>query len=78
MAEMNGKLIICDRCGETAFLKCAGEGELDGGYTRWNKFEPEPDGWDYHSEIGRLCPGCNQEYLQLLRIFKNRTMEAEG
>lgn len=78
MAEINGKLIICDRCGTTAFCKCAGEGERDGGYTRWNKFEPAPEGWDWHSETGRLCPCCNLEYTKLIEHFKNKTKEAEG
>lgn len=78
MAQINGQLIICDRCGETVFVKCAGEGEADGGYTLWNKFEAPPEGWDYHSEVGRLCPRCNQEYLRLLAMFKNRNKEAEG
>jgi hypothetical protein len=75
MAEMKGKLIICDRCGETAFLKCTGEGERDGGYTRWNTFENEPDGWDVHTGVGRLCPACNREYTQLIATFKNKSKE---
>lgn len=81
MAEINGRLIICDRCGKTAFLACTGEGERDGGFTRWNKFEPAPEGWDYHSETGRLCPDCNKEYNILLENFKNAVKtfnESEG
>lgn len=71
MAEINGRMIICDRCGESAFLKCTGEGERDGGFTRWNKFEPVPEGWDRHYEVGLLCPNCNREYEALMRRFKN-------
>lgn len=68
MAEMNGKLLICDRCGKQIFLRTTGEGETDGGYTRWNKFEPAPDGWDLASvpecpgaKYGsiRVCPECH-------------------
>lgn len=70
MAEINGRLIICDRCGATAFCKCAGEGEADGGFTRWNKFEPAPDGWDWHSDTGSLCSACNEEYTTLIENFK--------
>lgn len=30
MSEQCGKLVTCDRCGKTLFLKCIGEGEADG------------------------------------------------
>lgn len=76
MAEVNGKLITCDRCGTTIFLKCIGEGERDGGYTRWNKFEPIPDGWDKlevpstnnsHPTYMQLCPSCSDLWREVLR-----------
>lgn len=67
--EVKGMLTTCDRCGVTCFRKCVVEGETDGGFTRWNKFEPYPDGWDYHSETGRLCPECNGEYIKFLNEF---------
>lgn len=69
MAEVNGKLQSCDRCGETVFLKVIGEGEADGGFTRWNKFEKAPDGWERCFEVGLLCPKCNEEYKNLLKWF---------
>ena len=71
MAHINGRLTMCDRCGEKTFSKCNGEGEMDGGYTRWNKFEELPNGWDYHSETGMLCPKCNEKYNVILEKFKN-------
>ena len=43
MSEKCGKLVTCDRCGKNVFLKCIGEEETDGGYTKWNKFEDPPD-----------------------------------
>lgn len=46
MAKVNGQLVTCDRCGKQIFRKCTGEGEADGGFTRWNDFESMPDGWD--------------------------------
>lgn len=46
MAEVNGKLVTCDRCGKQIFLKTIGDEERDGDYTRWNKFEPFPEGWE--------------------------------
>ena len=69
MAEKKGKLVSCDRCGKEIFLECAGEGEADGGYTRWNKFEDFPNGWDWHNDTGRLCPSCNKLYKEMLEHF---------
>lgn len=69
MAEINGKLVTCDRCDKQVFLKCVGEGETDGGYTRWNKFEDFPEGWEYYFEVGRLCPDCNEKYKMLVNTF---------
>lgn len=76
--EMNGKMIICDHCGEKVFLKTIGDGETDGGFTRWNKFEPKPDGWERPSfDIGLLCPKCSAEYHEILRNFKHPTTKVE-
>lgn len=69
MAEEKGKLVTCDRCGAQTFLKCTGEGERDGGYTRWNTFEPYPLGWDFHSKVGQFCPECNRKYKELIHKF---------
>jgi hypothetical protein len=89
MAEVNGKLTICDRCGETNFRKCIGEGERDGGFTQWNKFEPSPEGWtsrEVPSRYGRrrgeymmLCPRCNQVWIDALTAngFIGKTFEEE-
>lgn len=69
MAEVNGKLVICDRCGKTVFLKCTGEKEMDGGFTRWNTFEPLPTTWGRHHEVGTLCPDCDVEYVTMINKF---------
>lgn len=75
MAETTGKIVTCDRCGAEIFLKCTGEGEADGGYTRWNKFEAMPEGWDLVAvpkSVGwtghgnaynmylQVCPDCHK------------------
>lgn len=70
--QENGRLTHCDRCGDTVFSKVTGEGEMDGGYTRWNNFEPLPEGWEYHTETGMLCPSCNAGYTHVLNIFMRR------
>jgi len=76
MAETNGKLVTCDRCSKQIFLKTIGDEERDGGYTRWNKFEPFPDGWE---KIGvptepkcrehrylLVCPDCFYLWCDIL------------
>lgn len=69
MSEAKGMLKTCDRCGETVFLKAISDGISDGGYTRWNRFEDAPEGWDWRRETGTLCPKCNKEYENLLKRF---------
>ena len=72
MAEKVGKMITCDRCGNSVFLECIGEGETDGGYTRWNNFEAAPKGWAYHLDTGTLCPKCNSFYTDIIKSFMNK------
>lgn len=67
--EALGKLIGCDRCGKTVFLKTTGEKELDDGWTRYATFESPPDGWSYYSDVGRLCPQCSGAYQDIMKRF---------
>lgn len=76
MSGVNGKMLTCDRCGSWIFLKCTGEGQADGGYTRWNTFE-QVEGWDYLRGVGTMCPKCWEEYNMLLEDFKNRRAKDE-
>lgn len=71
MSRENGQLLTCDRCGAWVFLECTGEGEADGGWTRWNKFEPSPN-WGYLDGVGDICPKCRVEYENMLEQFKRR------
>lgn len=74
MAFKNGRLYTCDRCGETVFCECTGEKERDGGFTRWNTFEPLPDGWGCCQDSRKLtniCPSCNEKYQRLIQTFEN-------
>lgn len=68
MAFENGRLYTCDRCGAQAFIKTIGDGEADGGYTRWNKFEPL-EGWGMSPNFGNLCPRCNAEWSHTIDEF---------
>lgn len=79
MSEVKGILKTCDRCGETIFLKTIGDGEADGGFTRWNKFEEAPEGWGQRRDIWvTLCPKCNEEYTKLLKWFMERNSMYEA
>ncbi len=69
MSRENGQLKTCDRCGKTVFLKTIGDGETDGGYTRWNKFE-SAIGWTTECDIGDLCPDCSKQFEELKESFK--------
>ena len=71
MSRENGQLRTCDRCGTQMFFRCTGEGEADGGYTRWNEFE-YPTGWGVLGEIGDVCPTCMREYVEILERFKKK------
>lgn len=71
MSEEKGLLVTCDRenCGESIFLKLIGTKELDGGYTHCNQFEEKPEGWEYISSFGLLCPHCNKDAKELINKF---------
>lgn len=77
MAYKNGRLYKCDRCGAETFCACTGEGETDGGFTRWNTFEPLPEGWESYIDlrVGLLCPECNAEYTSVVQKFKETVKE---
>lgn len=72
MAGKIGKMVICDRCGDSVFLECIGEGETDDGCTRWNKYEAAPEGWVFHLDIGDLCPKCNLLRTNIIKGFMNK------
>ena len=81
MSEIKGLLVVCDRCGAQTFRKCTGEGEADGGYTRWNKFEPIAEGWEFlqvwKNKNHRLCPSCAKEWFKAMEAFNFKRGEKE-
>lgn len=80
MSRQKGMLITCDICGASVHLKTIGDGETDGGYTRWNKFENTPEGWSQkikiHDKAIDACPKCTAKYdtlyLQLISELKGK------
>ena len=72
MAEEKGKLLTCDRCGRSIFLKYIGKGEVyDSRHSNdyWDKFEPMPDTWLYETAIGYLCDDCAYLFRQWVTEF---------
>ena len=63
-----GEMIICCRDDNFVFLKYLGKGDMDGGYTTWDRFEDLPKEWLYDSRFGYLCPECAKEF----KIFVNK------
>ena len=72
MSSENGRLLTCDRCGKQIFLRCTGEGEADGGYTRWNVFENPPEGWDWVKDVGSVCPECWKDFQRMMEQYKKK------
>lgn len=77
MSFVDGRKYICDRCHVETFCKCVGEGVSDGGFTRWNKFEPLPEDWGSHHDTGLLCSECNSMYRRTIDTFMNNTRTKE-
>ena len=86
--HINGQLCTCERCGAQIFRECTGEGETDGGFTRWNKFEPFPEGWmnlpvrtraeNLQDRFLLLCPTCTGEYGKLMDKYMEGYERKEG
>jgi hypothetical protein len=79
VAEEEGKLVTCDLCGATVFLRCVETREYDGGFSRVRTFEKKPDGWQtWHvSNVisSTLCPSCNERMQEALLACIGRIKE---
>ena len=71
MVETKGKMITCKRDNNWVFLKYLGEGDVDGGYTKYDKYEKLPDDWLYETRFGYLCPKCAREFREFMTNFFN-------
>ena len=72
MSSINGRMLTCDRCGKSIFLKCTGEGVADGGYTRWNTFENPPEDWNCVKDVGSVCPECWEDFQIMMERYKKK------
>ncbi len=76
MSIKAGKYYICDRCGTTSFFEKIGEEELDGGFTKFDKFKEATDWNTIYPKATHdtgssklLCPSCCKKYNSLMREF---------
>lgn len=67
--EIRGIMSFCSRCDTAVFRKYIGQGEMDGGFTKWDKYEDLPDGWLYETEFGYLCPECARKFKAFMTDF---------
>lgn len=85
MAEVKGKIVFCDYCGETIFRKLTGSVDFDGGWTHSDIFEAMPDGWgritipDFVPDIAdrypMLCPSCHTTWKAVLSECRKVVVE---
>ena len=71
MSEQLGKLITCNRCGETKFLKRTGEEGLSSYACPGTRstYEELPRTWIYDTKFGHLCPHCAEIFVRWLKDF---------
>lgn len=62
------KTTICARCGEVLFSEYLGTDDLDGGFTKIDKFEARPSNWRY-TDMGILCPNCAALFQAQIESF---------
>lgn len=71
MSEVKGKLVTCNRCGNTHFLKFVEETSIDGGYSSYDHYEELPEEWLYATQFGHLCENCAKEFRDWITRFMN-------
>lgn len=63
MSATEGKLLTCDVCGKSIFLRLVCEKQAHGGYTKWLEYE-NADGWTniYVGDVRlqNVCPECGE------------------
>lgn len=77
MSEKVGKLLTCDRCGNTAFKENIGEGAMNDGFTHFLIYEDTPDGWSKMND-NDLCPECSKLLDKMQEEFFKNGDSREG
>ena len=71
MAEVKGKMITCNRDSNFVFLKRLVDGDTDGGFTKYERYEDLPSDWMFATQFGYLCPKCAREFRTFMTTFFN-------
>lgn len=71
MSIERGKLLACDRCGFTVFLKSTGESQTDGGRTTYETYEDPKTYGPWMTSLGfvDLCPDCARQFQSFINKF---------
>ena len=72
MADVKGKMVFCERCGQSVFVKLTGKDYFDGGFSSRDTFEQLPEGWKESVCIEHyvtLCPNCYDEWQKVKERF---------
>lgn len=75
MAEVYGKKLICDRCGDSIFLERTQDSESGSDLTRYERYENRPDDWKgvylnpFGTKLSLLCPSCSEEFKIALNTY---------
>lgn len=67
MAEVQGKMLICNRCEEKVFIKRMSSRIILNSHLE--TFDDKPIGWYQMNEKTHFCPKCAVEYGELMRDF---------
>lgn len=71
MSKNLGKILRCDRCGKEKFLRYIKQGDLDGGYTKYDVYEDYPETWLNETQMGDLCDECAFKFRSWVTEFMN-------
>lgn len=66
--KKKGKVIICDRCGETEFVELVGQNFYDGGYSCQDRFAEPTIKWEFLAGYD-FCEKCAEQYRSILNGF---------
>ena len=75
MSATEGKLLTCDVCGKSTFLRFVGEKQSDDGCMKWREYE-KSDGWIMNVHVGDIwLQNVCQECGELLRKSLSETID---
>ena len=83
MAEIKGKMLICDICGKSVFLEylVTNSERHYGGFGSYEVYEEPPEGWNFspivYNGVRNLCPDCSAPLNELEKKHKEEISALE-